>query len=321
MDNAAGNGRTEVTIVDCGPREGLVTFTKDTSSLDNALLINSLAQTGITKIDCVAFAHPRLLPRHSDAEEVMRQVEKKTGVSYIGLVPSEIGCRRAVLTEIDEILATVATTDELNRVVLGLSTKDTLNRTLPVIFSTAAQGRKTVRGYVLAAFGCPYSGKFPPRRLYEIVSRLAFMGAKEVSLVDSTGMANPRQVKEITSELLRTHPQIRLAVHFHNTRGTGLVNCLAAYEAGVRVFDSAVGGLSGTPFGYPDLDIGSWNVPTEDLVHLLEELGVNTGIDLDRLLECVELAEKLAGRMLPGHILRAGSSSNLNRPPKPVSLR
>ncbi len=321
MKNLEEKKQVEVTIVDCGPREGQPIVIENSSSADIALLVNSLAQAGLAKIDCISFTHPQLIPRHSNAEELMQRIEKKPGVTYIGLAPSEVGCRRAVLTEVDEILAMAAVSDELNQAVLGLSIKDTLNRTLPIVFATASQSGKSVRGYILAAFGCPYSGKHPPGKLYEIVSRLAFMGAGEISLVDSTGMATPKEVKEIASWLLRAHPETRIAVHFHNTRGTGLVNCLAAYEAGVRVFDTAIGGLSDTPFGYPEMRMGFWNIPTEDLAHLFEEMGVKTGIDMDRLLDSVALAEELAGRALPGHLLRAGAASRLDKAPKPASLR
>ena len=147
------------------------------------------------------------------------------------------------------------------------------------------------------------------------------MGANEISLLDSTGMADPKQVKEMLGELLGLNLNVNLAVHFHDTRGTGLVNCVAAYEAGVRIFDTAIGGLSGTPFGAPELDMGFWNIPTEDLVHLFEQMGVNTGVDLGLLLQCVKLGEGLAGRSLPGHILRAGPKSKLAKIPEPLKLK
>ena len=311
----------EVTIVDCGPRDGLPVVSRQVSAADKIRLINGLAKSGITKIDCVAFTHPRLIPENSDAEDVMEKLEKTPDVTYIGLVPSEIGCRRAVLTDIDEIVTLVAGSEEFNRVALGLGIKETLNKVLPTIFEAASKGEKSIRTYVLAAFGCPYSGKVMTDEVIEMVSRLCFMGAKEISLLDSTGMADPKQVKEILGELLGLNLNVNLAVHFHDTRGTGLVNCMAAYEAGVRIFDTAIGGLSGTPFGAPDLDMGYWNIPTEDMVHLFEQMGVNTGVDLELLLESVKLAEDLAGRSLPGHILKAGPKSELAKIPKPLKLK
>jgi len=313
--------RAELEIVDCGPRDGLSAVSGQVSAADKIRLINSLAKSGITKIECVAFTHPRLIPKNSDAEDVMGKLEKAPGVTYVGLVPSEIGCRRAVLTDIDEIVTLVAVSEEFNRAALGLGIKETLNKVLPTIFEAASKGGKSIRAYVLAAFGCPYSGKVRTDEVIELVSRLCFMGANEISLLDSTGMADPKQVKEILGDLLGLNLSVNLAVHFHDTRGTGLVNCMAAYEAGVRIFDTAIGGLSGTPFGAPDLDMGSWNIPTEDLVHLLEQMGVNTGVDPGLLLESVKLGENLVGRALPGHILRAGPKSKLAKIPKTLKLK
>ncbi len=313
--------RAEITIVDCGPRDRLTPVSGQVSTVDKIHLINSLAKSGITKIDCVAFTHPRLIPKNSDAEDVMEKLEKTPDVTYVGLVPSEIGCRRAVITDIDEIVTLVAASEAFNRAALGLGIKETLNKTLPTIFEAASKGGKSIRAYVLAAFGCPYSGNVGSDEVIELVSRLCFMGANEISLLDSTGMADPKQVKEMLGELLGLNLSVNLAVHFHDTRGTGMVNCVAAYEAGVRIFDTAIGGLSGTPFGAPELDMGFWNIPTEDLVHLFEQMGVNTGVDLGLLLECVKLGEGLAGRSLPGHILRAGPKSKLAKIPEPLKLK
>ena len=313
--------RAGLTIVDCGPRDGLTAVSGQVSTADKIRLINGLAKSGITKIDCVAFTHPRLIPKNSDAEDVMAKLEKKPGVSYIGLVTSEIGCRRAVLTDIDEIITLVAASEAFNRAALGLGIKETLNKALPTIFETASKGGKSIRAYVLAAFGCPYNGKVRSNEVIELVSRLCFMGANEISLLDSTGMANPKQAKEMLGELLGLNLNVNLAVHFHDTRGTGLANCVAAYEAGVRIFDTAIGGLSGTHFGAPELDMGFWNIPTEDLVNVFEEMGVKTGINLESLLECVKMAEKLAGMTLPGHILRAGPNSRLAEVREELKLR
>ena len=150
----------------------------------------------------------------------------------------------------------------------------------------------------------------------QLLLKLSYMGASEIVLVDSTGMANPKSVKETLRTLLDLQLDINLAVHFHNTRGAAVANCVAAYEAGIRIFDTSLGGMSATPYGVSELDIGYWNVPTEDLVHLFEEMGIKTGIDLDKLLDCVRLAEKMAGISLPGHILRAGKASGIAEIPQ-----
>ncbi len=141
------------------------------------------------------------------------------------------------------------------------------------------------------------------------------MGAKEVVLVDSTGMANPRQVSELIGQILGLNLAVNLGVHFHDTRGVAIANCIAAYDAGARNFYTSIGGLSGTPYGVGELAFGYWNVPTEDLVHLLKQMGIDTGIEIDRLLDCVKKAETLAGKTLPGHLLRARPASQLSKIP------
>jgi len=316
-----GESRQDVTLVDCGPRDGLGAISREVATVDKIRLINCLVEAGITKIDCIAFTHPRLIPQNSDAEKVMDGLKKRQEVTYIGLAPSEVACRRAVLTQVDEVLTLVAASEAFNHSALGLSTKILLNKTLPAIFETAHDGGKTISAYILTAFGCPYSGSVDLEKVLEIASRLAFMGANEITLVDSTGMANPIQVKKVVAAVTELGLGADIAVHFHDTRGTGLVNCVAAYEEGIRIFDTAIAGFSGTPFGAHKLDMGFWNVPTEDLAHLFEQMGVSTGVDLERLLECGALAERLAGIRLSSHLLRAGLSSELAEIGEQLKLR
>jgi hydroxymethylglutaryl-CoA lyase len=310
-----------VTIVDCGPRDGLSALARSVPTGEKARLINGLIAAGVKKIDCVAFTHPRIMPESADAERVVELIEKKPDVGLIGVAPSEVACRRAVLTGVDEILAMVAASEAFNKAALGLSLRQLMNKSLPAIFETARQGGKTIRAYILTAFGCPYSGAVDPESVLELASRLTWMGVGEISLVDSTGMANPKQVKRFIESILALGLESTLAVHFHDTRGTAIANCVAAYDAGARVFDTAIAGLSGTPFGAPDQELGVWNVPTEDLVNLFEEMGVNTSVDMDRLLECVDLAEGIAGRPLSGHIRRSGPNTGLSDIPEPLSLK
>jgi hydroxymethylglutaryl-CoA lyase len=311
----------EVIIVDCGPRDGLASVPGAVPTEEKLRLITALANAGLKKIDSVAFTHPRVIPKDSDAENVMRLLKKKPGVTYIGLAPSEMGCRRAVDTPIDEVLILVAASPAFSKAALGQTTRDVINKTLPTLIDAAAKGGKLVRAYVLTAFGCPYAGEVESDTVVEIVSRLDHLGTCEISLVDNTGMANPLQVKHLAGRLLNMNLGARLAVHFHDTRGMAMANTIAAYEAGIRTFDTAVGGLSGTPFGAPKMELGRWNVATEDLVHTLECMGVHTGVNLEKLLACVDIAEKLAGRALPGHILRSGPNTKLSPIPEHLQMR
>ncbi len=309
----------DVTIVDTSPRDGPVALPKIRTP-EKVALANSLMQSGSLKIDCVAFTHPRLRPEYADAEKVINALEKRPGATVIGLAPNEIACRRALNTNVDEIGILVAGSESFNRSVLGISIRKTLYKTFPAIIQTCQEKGKTIRVYLLTAFSCQYEGRVPTNNIVELASKLAFLGVNEISLVDTPGMANPKQVKETIVALQDLNLDTNLAVHFHNTRGLGLTNCLAAYEAGIRTFDTAIGGLSGTPFGAPKMEVGCWNVPTEDLVYLFNEIGVNTGINLDALLDSVKLARKMAGRELSGHVLKARAVFEVSNFPEPLEI-
>lgn len=300
------NHEEAVNIVEVSPRDGLPVVCGGASVEEKVDYIHLLTQAGIKYIESVAFTHPRLIPETADAEEVMARMKKKAGVTYIGLVPNEIGCRRALMSEVDDILTLVAVSDTFNQLSVGRSRRETIHKILPSIFEVTQKHQKGIRSYLMTAFGCPYEGEILPDEVIQLFLTLSYMGAKEVILVDSTGMANPRQVKELIRRLLALEGGTNLGVHFHNTRGAAIANCIAAYEVGVRTFYTSIGGMSGTPYGAMELAFGYWNVPTEDLVHLFEVMGISTGIDLDQLLKCVEKAESIAGKPLPGHILRAG---------------
>ena len=315
-DKSSRKNDTQVTIVEVSPRDGLPEVCKGLSTADKIKYINKLSETGLRKIECASFMHPRLLPQGYDAEKLITGISKKQSVTYVGLVPNEIGCRRAMITQIDEILILLSASDTFNKLNIGRTLKESLNKMLPSILDTAAKNFRSVRVYVMTAFGCPYTGKISIEDIVQLLLKLSYMGASEVVLVDSTGMANPRSVQSTLRILLDLQLDINLAVHFHNTRGAAIANCVAAYDAGIRIFDTSLGGMSATPYGVSELDIGCWNVPTEDLVHLFEEMGVKTGVDLEKLLDCVRLAEQMAGLHLPGHLLRAGKSSQIVGIPK-----
>ena len=308
---ASGKKDDQVTIVEVSPRDGLPEVCRSLATEDKIKFINKLSDTGLKKIECASFTHPRLLPAGYDAEKLIEGITKKKDVTYVGLVPNEIGCRRAVVTRIDEILILLSASDTFNKLNIGRTLKESLNKMLPAIMEAAVKNSRSIRVYVMTAFGCPYTGKIGVQDIAQLLLKLSYMGASEIVLVDSTGMANPQMVKSTIRALLDLQLDINLAVHFHNTRGAAIANCVAAYEAGIRIFDTSLGGMSATPYGVSELDIGYWNVPTEDLVHLFEAMGIKTGIDLTKLLDCVKLAEQMAGIPLPGHLLRAGRASQI----------
>jgi len=308
---ASRKKESQVQIVEVSPRDGLPEVCKGLSTSDQIKYINKLSETGLTKIECAAFIHPRLMPEGYDAERLVEGIVKRPDVRYVGLTPNEIGCRRAVITQIDEVLVLLSASDVFNQVNMGRTLKEMFNKVLPAILDTAVKHSRSVRAYIMTAFGCPYSGPVRSEEVGRLMLQLRYMGVSEIVLVDSTGMGNPKTVKETIEKLLDLSPDSRLAVHFHNTRGAAIANCVAAFEAGIRIFDTSLGGMSATPYGVEHLNFGYWNVPTEDLVHLFHDMGVSTGIDLDKLLDGVRMAEKMAGQPLPGHLLRAGLASQI----------
>ena len=211
----------DVIIVDTSPRDGLPSLPGGRSTENKVTFIDRLARTGLKKIECVAFVHPRDVPENADAENVVQKIEKKSDVCYAGLIQTEVGCRRALDTGIDEIVTIVAASDTYNRAFRGISLRQTVNNTLPAIFEAARQSGRTVRLYIATAFSCPYTGKVPYADVELLALQLAHMGASEIVLVDSVGTANPRQTKELVKILLDLSLKLPLAVHFHNNRGAG----------------------------------------------------------------------------------------------------
>jgi hydroxymethylglutaryl-CoA lyase len=300
----------QVTFVETSTRDGLPLIVGISSS-KKIKFINKLSETGLKKIECVSFTHPHLIPEYADAERVIKGINKKPDITYVGLIPNEIGCKRAGVTAIDEVLILVSVSEYFNKMNTGKTLRETMNKA-PIIFEGAREKGKTVRCLVLTAFGCPYTGKVAPEDVIKLILKLDHMGAKEISLMDSTGMANPKQVKSLVRSILDLNLRSKLAVHFHNNRNSAIANCIAAYETGIRIFDTSICGLSGPLFGVTnwinritERDLGYWNVPTEDIAYVFEEMGINTGIDMDCLLKCAELVGKLAGKSLHGHLLRS----------------
>ena len=310
----------KITVVECGPLEGAKLLHKDTALKDKVDLINKLTEGGITKIVTVSFTHPRLMPQFSDAEELMKSIDKKSGVTYVGLTPNEIACRRAVNTAIDEILVAVAASDTYNQVTVGQSLREVIHKLLPSVIKIALNEGKGVRAYITASFGCPYEGNVAISEVADIASKLDFLGVNQISLSDSAGVATPVSVREVVSALIKTRLKAELAVHFHDTRGLALVNAMAAFESGIRIFDTAVAGMSARPFGAPN-ELTNWTIPTEDLVNMFESMGVRTGIDMNVLLSCVSRVEGMLKRRCPGHILRAGVNNKLFQAPEKVKMR
>jgi hydroxymethylglutaryl-CoA lyase len=270
-------------------------------------LIDALSASGLRHIEAASFVRPDAVPAMAGAEEVMAGITRRPGVVYSALVPNRRGAERALAAGADELEAFVSASETHNRANVKAAVEESLADIAEVVGLAHEAGRPVEAG-VATAFGCPYEGDVDPARVATLARRLLDGGADSLSFGDTTGMATPRRVEEVLDalEAVGIEPgSVRL--HLHDTRGTGLANAYAALRRGVTRFDASVGGLGGCPYA-PG---ASGNVATEDLVHMLEDLGIDTGVDLDALVEAAHLAETLVGRRLPGQVMRAGPRTRL----------
>ena len=289
-----------VTLTEVGPRDGLQNESREIPLARKIALVDALSATGLTRIEAASFVHPKAIPQMANAAEVMAGIERRPGVTYVGLVPNEIGARNAIAAEVDEIAVVVSASESHNKA----NVKRTIAESLAGIGGVAAlaeEAGKPWTGYVSTAFGCPYEGEVPADRVLELARRMHALGASAVALGDTIGVANPRQAFDAVSRFLAEVPGPELRLHFHDTRGVGLANVVAAIEAGATQFDGSIGGLGGCPYA-PG---ASGNVATEDLAAMLAAMGIETGVDLDALVGVAWSAEETVGRPLEGRYKRA----------------
>jgi hydroxymethylglutaryl-CoA lyase len=289
-----------VSIREVGPRDGLQNEAP-VPTADKVRLIDALSQTGLRRIEAVSFVHPRAIPQMADAADVWRLMTRSPTVRYSALVPNLRGAERALAAGVRELEAVVSASETHNRRNVNRSTADSL-ADIGELVTVAHAGGAEVQVVVSTAFGCPYEGDLPVDRVVDVAAAAVSAGADAVSFGDTIGAATPTRVTGLVAGFWERCPEVALNLHFHNTRGTGLANVLAALDAGVTDFDASVGGLGGCPYA-PG---ASGNIATEELVHMLEDMGVQTGVDLDALIAAAALAERIVGRELPSQVLRAG---------------
>jgi len=289
-----------VSIREVGPRDGLQNENPVPTDA-KVRLLDALSQTGVRRIEAVSFVHPKAIPQMADADEVWKAAAKNPDVRYSALVPNSRGAQRALDAGFTEIEVVVSASDTHNRRNLNRSTAESLDDIAALIDALHSAGA-TAEVVVATSFGCPYEGDVDPARVASVVDRVVADGADRVAFGDTTGMATPPRVVAVVSRVREEHPDVPMLLHFHNTRGTALANVYAALELGVTEFDASVGGLGGCPYA-PG---ASGNVATEEVVHMLHDMGIETGIDLEALLDAARLAEEIVGRDLPSGVLRAG---------------
>jgi hydroxymethylglutaryl-CoA lyase len=292
-----------VRIREVGPRDGFQNEPEVIPTGEKVRLIGMLAASGLRRLEVTSFVRPDVIPQLADAEEVLAQVERPEGVAYSVLIPNEKGLERALAQRgrFDEVNLFLSASETHNRRNVNRSIAESLEGLAGTIARARAEGLRC-EGVISVAFGDPYEGEVPPERVFGIAERLAEAGCEEVSFGDTTGMANPRQVGEFFEAARERLEGVELTAHFHNTRGQGLANVLAALEVGVDSFESAFGELGGSPL----TPGATGNISTEDLASMLHEMDVETGIDLGKLIEAARAAQEVLGRPLGAHVLRAG---------------
>ncbi len=291
---------SRISLREVGPRDGLQNEDPVPASAKIAL-IDQLATTGVSRIEAVSFVKAEAIPQMADADEVWAAVTKDPAIRYSALAPNLRGARRALDAGFTEVEAVVSASDTHNRKNVNRSTAQSLDE-IAVMIDEAHQRGATLQVVVATAWGCPYEGDVPVERVLAVAGRAVADGADAISFGDTTGMATPSRVRHLVGSFRFRHPEKPLNLHFHNTRGTGLANVLAALELGVDDFDASVGGLGGCPYA-PG---ASGNIATEELVYMVEDMGVATGVDLAAMIEAAAAAERIVGRELPSQVLRAG---------------
>ncbi|MBW3536294.1 MAG: hydroxymethylglutaryl-CoA lyase [Actinobacteria bacterium] len=286
-----------VRIREVGPRDGLQ-VEAPLSVEDRIRLIEALVAAGLKTIEAVAFVSPKAVPSMADAEKVVALLPKLDGVTWVGLVPNRKGAEMALDAGLDAISVTLSASEGYNQRNVRMSVDDSIDQLRDIC---GLAGEAWVEAVLSCSFGSPYEGDIAPSEVAAVARRCMDAGATALTLADTTGMATPRRIEEVLAAT-----GTRVGLHLHDTRGTALLNAHTAYLAGVRDFDTAVGGLGGSPFA----EGATGNLATEDLVYLMEDLGVETGVDLDRLLDASRLVAELVGHPVPSRVAAAGPRLN-----------
>jgi hydroxymethylglutaryl-CoA lyase len=291
-----------ITICEVGTRDGFQIEPEFIPTESKVEVVNRLSAVGLPRIEVTSFVHPKAVPQLRDAEEVMARITRRPGAIYAALVPNDKGAMRAVEAGVDRIHTVLSASESHNMANVNMTVAESLSK-LVAVAQVAQEARVPLQGGISTSFGCPFEGEVPLSQLEMIVGRLVELGFTGIGLADTTGMANPAQVRRTLEYLMPKFPDVEWTLHTHNTRAMAIPNILAAMDCGVTHFDASVGGLGGCPFA-PG---ATGNVCTEDLVHCLHAMGYDTGIDLERLIETSRRVEEIIGRTLPGQVMKAGT--------------
>lgn len=302
--------KAEVTITEVCPRDGFQSISEWIPTEEKVRIINQLTDCGYKQIEVTSFVHPKAIPQLKDADEVLNQIKRSNQVKLRALVPNTRGLERAIAAGVDKAKLMLSASDSHSISNANCKTEEAIQKFVPLVNLAEKSGIK-VSGSISVAFGCPYEGEIPVERLVMICERYRSLGIFEVSLADTTGMANPIKIKNNVRTLKRIFPNFTFSLHLHNTRGMAFANAVAGWEEGIVHFDSSAGGLGGCPYA-PG---ASGNIASEDLIHGFEEMGINTGVSLDRVLDEAKSLQQYFPQYVDSFLLKAGKCSDLSASP------
>ncbi|WP_459503420.1 hydroxymethylglutaryl-CoA lyase [Bacillus sp. C1] len=299
---------TFAVIKEVGPRDGLQNEKKIVGTKDKVKWIQLLSEAGLSYIEVSSFVHPKWVPALADASDVFAELDRESDVTYAALVPNQNGLERALLQNVNEVNVFLSASESHNKSNINKSIKEALSVIQDIVKQAEFAGKK-VRGYVSTVFGCPYEGDVSVDAIDELCNQLFSYGIYEVSLGDTIGVANPLQVECVLEQLLKKYDPTQFAMHFHNTYGMALANVVQSLQYGVTTFDSSCGGLGGCPYA-PG---ASGNVATDDLVHMLHQMGVQTNINEEKLVKASQFIQSKLNIQLPSHVYRALQHKTISR--------
>lgn len=290
----------DVTLREVAPRDGFQSIPDFIPTSNKLQIIDAIRIAGVQEIESTSFVSPKRIPQLRDAAEIMAKVERRK-IIHTAMVPNLKGAQDAIISGVDKLTVVISASEHHNQLNVRRSIDASLLE-LSAIMEVAQNHKIPVIGTVAVSFGCPYAGDIPENDVFKIVESYLSTGADAIIMADTTGMATPFRVSGMIRSFIKQFPQTDLSLHFHNNRGTAMANLLAALTAGVSMFDTALGGIGGCPY----VPLAAGNLATEDVVFMLEDMGVHTGIDLDGMIAAAHLLEDIIGYPLPGQVMKSG---------------
>ena len=291
---------SKVKLREVAPRDGFQSLRDFLPTKQKLQIIEAVVKAGVKDIEATSFVSPKAIPQLRDAADLLAQVPRQ-GVTHAAMVPNLRGAQNAIAAKADQLVVVISATEAHNQENVKRSINESLGD-LDAIFSLAKENDTPVIGALAVSFGCPYQGDVPEEDVFRIVDAYIQRGAASVILADTTGMTTPTRVERMVLQFQKRFPGVEFTLHFHNNRGTAMANLLSALMAGATTFDTALGGIGGCPY----VPQAAGNLPTEDVVFMLEDMGVRTGIDLEAIIRAARLLEKILGYSLPGQVMKSG---------------